>query len=72
MQCSECESKHIRKNRKNRQGKQNHICVSCDRQFITDYDTHHGYSKDFKGECLKIYVNDMGAEAKLPSSLTTT
>ncbi|MBE9169531.1 IS1 family transposase, partial [Pleurocapsales cyanobacterium LEGE 06147] len=28
MQCPECKSKHIRKNGKNRQGKQNYICVN--------------------------------------------
>lgn len=41
-------SKHIRKNGKNRQGKQNYICVKCDRQSITSYDTHQGYSDEFR------------------------
>ncbi len=34
MQCPECKSDHIRKNGINRQGKQNYICVNCQRQFI--------------------------------------
>lgn len=36
MQCPECSSQHIRKNG-HRRGKQNHICVSCGRQFIDSY-----------------------------------
>lgn len=32
----------------------------CGRQFITNYDTHQGYSHEFKRECLKMYVNGMG------------
>ncbi len=62
MQCPECKSKHIRKNGKNR-GKQNYICVNCSRQFITDYNSHQGYSDEFKRECLKMYVNGMGFRA---------
>lgn len=63
MQCPECKSDRIRKNGKNRQGKQNYICVNCDRQFITDYETYRGYSEDVKRECLKMYVNGMGFRA---------
>ena len=63
MQCPECKSEHIRKNGKNRQGKQNYVCVDCARQFITDYDTERGHSEKFKRECLKMYVNDMGFRA---------
>ena len=63
MQCPECKSEHIRKNGKNRQGKQNYVCVDCARQFITDYDTERGYSENFKRECLKMYVNGMGFRA---------
>ena len=58
MRCPECQSTHIRKNGK-KKGKQNHICVNCSRQFIDHYDTP-GYSDEFKRECLKMYVNDMG------------
>ena len=60
MQCPECKSEHIRKNGKNRQGKQNYICAECGRQFIESYDSYRGYSDEFKRECLKMYVNGMG------------
>ena len=63
MQCPECNSKHIRKNGKNRQGKQNYICVSCGRQFITDDQAYRGYPEEFKRECLKMYINGMGLRA---------
>ena len=59
MHCPECNSTHIRKNGK-RRGKQNHICVDCDRQFIDHYQTTRGYSDGVKRECLKMYVNGMG------------
>ena len=59
MQCPECKSTHINKNGK-KKGKQNYRCVQCGRQFITNYDTHQGYSHEFKRECLKMYVNGMG------------
>lgn len=59
MECPECQSTHIRKNGK-RRGKQNHICVNCDRQFIEGYETKKGYSDNVKRECLKMYVNGMG------------
>jgi len=50
------------KNRKNgvKQGKQNHICVECGRQFIDQYDPGRTYSEAFKQECLTLYVNGMG------------
>ena len=59
MQCPECKSTHINKNGK-KKGKQNYRCVQCGRQFIINYDTHQGYSPEFKRECLKMYVNGMG------------
>jgi len=63
MQCPECQSEHIRKNGKNRQGKQNYICVNCSRQFITNYNAHRGYDDECKRECLKMYVNGLGFRA---------
>jgi transposase-like protein len=42
MQCPDGKSTHIRKNGINKQGKQNHICVPCGRQFIDNYETHKG------------------------------
>jgi len=62
MQCPECQSTHIRKNGI-KKGKQNHLCVSCGRQFIDSYATHRGYSDDVKRECLKMYVNGLGFRA---------
>jgi len=62
MQCPRCNSIHIRKNGK-KQGKQNHICVECGRQFIDIYDPPKGYSDDVKRECLKMYVNGLGFRA---------
>ncbi len=62
MQCPECHSSHIRKNGKNK-GKQNHICVDCGRQFITEYEPHRGYSDEMRRQCLKMYVNGMGFRA---------
>ena len=59
MLCPECGSTHIRKNGK-KQGKQNHICVACGRQFIKRYEPPKGYSDEVKRECLKMYVNGMG------------
>jgi transposase-like protein len=59
MQCPECQSTHIRKNGK-KQGKQNHICVSCGRQFIDHYEPKRGYSDAMKRECLRMHVNGMG------------
>lgn len=59
MQCPECGSTHIRKNGK-KQGKQNHICVACCRQFLDRYEAPKGYPEEVKRECLKLYVNGMG------------
>ena len=50
MQCPECQSEHIRKDGKNRQGKQNYICADCHRQFIEGYESHRGYGDDFRRE----------------------
>ncbi|NJK56119.1 MAG: IS1 family transposase [Pleurocapsa sp. SU_5_0] len=63
MQCPECKLEHIRKNGINRQRKQNYVCVNCGCQFITNYEASHGYSDEFKRECLKMYVNGMGFRA---------
>ncbi len=62
MQCPECKSTHINKNGKKR-GKQNYICVDCQRQFIDSYQTQKGYSEELKRECLTMYVNGMGLRA---------
>jgi insertion element IS1 protein InsB len=59
MECPECQSTHIRKNGHKR-GKQNHICVECLRQFVSDPKPHRGYSDDIRRSCLKMYVNGMG------------
>jgi transposase-like protein len=59
MECPECHSTHIRKNGHKR-GKQNHICVDCQRQFVLDPKPHRGYSDDTKRLCLKMYLNGMG------------
>jgi len=61
MQCPRCGSTHIRKNGK-KQGKQNHICCDCRRQFIDAYEPK-GYSDEIKRECLEMYVNGMGFRA---------
>ncbi len=61
MLCPRCASTHIRKNAK-KYGNQNHICVSCGRQFIDSYD-HQGYSEEIKRECLEMYVNGCGFRA---------
>jgi transposase-like protein len=63
MECPECKAIHIRKNGKNRQGKQNYICVTCSRQFIADYDQHRGYDDDVRRECLRMYTNGSGFRA---------
>lgn len=62
MECPECKSTHIRKNGI-KKGKQNHICVSCGRQFINVYEPTKGYSDNVKRECLRMYVNGMGFRA---------
>jgi len=61
MQCPNCGGKQIRKNG-HRRGKQNHICVACNRQFIEQYQPQ-GYNDDIKRLCLKMYVNGMGIRA---------
>jgi transposase-like protein len=58
MQCPECQSTHIRKNGQ-KNGKQNHICVDCGRQFIDVYAPQKGYSADVKRICLRMYMNGM-------------
>lgn len=62
MHCPYCESTVIGKNGK-RRGKQNHICVTCGRQFIDVYSPPKGYSDEIKVECLKAYVNGEGFRA---------
>jgi transposase-like protein len=62
MQCLYCESTRTRKNGK-RRGKQNYICVDCNRQFIDVYNQRKGYPEQVKQECLKLYVNGMGFRA---------
>ena len=59
MECPECKSTHINKNG-HKKGKQNHLCMSCGRQFIDTYDSHQGYAPAVKKDCLKMYVNGMG------------
>lgn len=59
MPCPRCSSTHIRKNGV-KKGKQNYICVDCNRQFIDSYEPNRTYSEDMKQECLKMYVNGMG------------
>ncbi len=63
LTCPECGSSETYKNGKNRQGKQKHLCKSCGRQFITNYNSHRGYSDEFKRECLTMYTNGMGLRA---------
>ncbi|MBP5978041.1 IS1 family transposase [Brasilonema sp. CT11] len=62
MHCPYCKSTEMRKNGK-RRGKQNHICVSCGRQFINFYSPPKGYSDQVKQDCLRAYVNGMGFRA---------
>jgi len=59
MRCPECKSEHIRKNGI-RRGKQNHICVNCDRQFVENPQNHRGYNDKMRKTCLKMYLNGMG------------
>ncbi|WP_442490247.1 IS1/IS1595 family N-terminal zinc-binding domain-containing protein, partial [Gloeomargarita lithophora] len=42
----------MRKNGFNKQSKQNHICVTCGRQFIENYERPKGYDEKTKQECL--------------------
>lgn len=62
MKCPQCGSSQLRKNGI-KQGKQNHICVECRRQFIDHYDKPRAYSEEVKQHCLKLYVNGMGFRA---------
>jgi len=62
MQCPECKSTHIRKNGINKQGKQNHICVTCGRQFIDNYEKQKGYDEKTKRECLTAYMTRVEGE----------
>ena len=62
MQCLYCNCREVRKSVL-RRGKQNHLCVSCGRQFIDVYSPPKGYSDEIKQECLKMYVNGMGFRA---------
>jgi transposase-like protein len=59
MQCPKCKSERIRKSGMNK-GKQNHVCVDCGRQFITQKNRHRGYSDEIKHKCLSMYANGMG------------
>ena len=58
--CPECRVGHVTKNGFNRQRKQQYLCHDCGRQFITNYDSHRGYSDEFKREYLRMYVNGSG------------
>jgi transposase-like protein len=62
MQCPECHSTYVNKNG-HKKGKQNYICVDCDRQFIDGYQPHKGYSGEVKREGIKMYVNGLGFRA---------
>ena len=62
MNCPECNSTNVRKNGI-KQGKQNHICYNCRRQFLIRNDKPPGYSDEVKRDCLKMYVNGMGFRA---------
>jgi transposase-like protein len=52
MQCPESKSTHIRKHGINKQGKQNHICVTCGCQFIDNYEKQKFY--DEKGQKIRL------------------
>jgi transposase-like protein len=60
MRCPKCQSTHIRKNGFHKQGKQNHMCVACGRQFIKDYNRPKGDDEKTKQECLVAYGNGNG------------
>ena len=62
MKCPKCGSEHIRKNGI-KQGKQNHICVECGRQFINPSEQTKAYPESIKQSCLKMYLNGMGFRA---------
>ena len=59
MKCPECKSEHVRKNGM-RRGKQNQICVNCDRQFVENPQNNRGYSNEIRKTCFKMYLNGMG------------
>lgn len=67
MQCPDClkglasrrKSTHINKNGR-KKGKQNYICVDCQRQFLDCSQIQKGYSDELKREYLTMYVNGMG------------
>ena len=61
--CPDCHTGHVTKNGFNRQRKQQYLCHDCGRQFITDYNSHLGYSDEFRRECLRMYVNGSGFRA---------
>jgi hypothetical protein len=62
MQCPECGSTNISKNGK-QNGKQNHICKECRRQFVDTYTSTVGYADEVKRLCLRMYVNGSGFRA---------
>ena len=61
LYCPKCGSSNIRKNG-HRGQKQNYQCKDCKRQFVEFY-SEVGYSKEFKEECLRMYVNGNGFRA---------
>ncbi len=61
LSCPRCGSCNIRKNG-HRGKKQNYQCKDCQRQFVEFY-SEVGYSKEFKEECLKMYLNGLGFRA---------
>ncbi len=62
MECPTCNSTHICKNG-SRCGKQNHRCLQCGRQFVSDPQSYRGYSDALRQQCLKMVVNGMGFRA---------
>lgn len=60
-QCPYCQSMHICKNG-HRKGKQNYLCVDCDRQFV-DSCFFKGYPPEVRERCLKLSANGMGCRA---------
>ena len=62
MKCLKCGSKYIRKNGI-KQGKQNHICAECSRQFINPSEQTKALPETTKQTYLKMYLNGMGFRA---------
>ena len=62
MKCPKCGSSHIQKNG-TKQGKQNHVCVECGRQFINPREQVKAHPETIKQTCLKMYLNGMGFRA---------